>query len=49
MSFRGFWFDSTGRKLRRLKRFELEELRRLWAKHADIRIGVAEEQNDDKT
>lgn len=40
MSFRGFWFDTKGHKLRRLKRFELEELRRLWAKHADIRLGL---------
>lgn len=37
---RGFWFDAAGRKLRRLYRSELAECRRLWARHADIRLAI---------
>jgi hypothetical protein len=51
VSFRGFWFghafelveDAPKRilvKKKRLRRDELAELRRLWAKHADIRLGL---------
>ena len=44
MSFRGFWFDMTGKKMRRMKPWELLEVKRIYAKHADIRLDVAEVQ-----
>jgi hypothetical protein len=35
----GFWFDAAGKRLERMKPFELKEAKRLFAKHADIRTG----------
>jgi hypothetical protein len=39
--FKGFWFDTNGRKLERATRAELAAAYRLVARHADIRKGIA--------
>jgi len=35
--FLGYWFDTTGKRLKRVRRVELAEAYRLCSKHADIR------------
>jgi hypothetical protein len=40
--FNGWWFDPVdGRRLRRPTRSELSAAPKLWASHADIRVGRA--------
>jgi hypothetical protein len=37
--FEGYWRDMEGRRLRRIRRDEMADLWRMWAKHRDIREG----------
>jgi hypothetical protein len=42
--FSGYWTDpASGAKLRRVRREELRECWRLWARHRDVREGWAKE------
>ncbi len=39
--FNGYWVARGGKRIRRATRAEIAEAYRLWAKHADIRTGLA--------
>lgn len=38
--FAGWWFDTNGHKIRRLRRDEYGPIYGLWKRHTDIRCGL---------